>query len=150
MALVLIVDDVRDGRGLMVRVLRQVGGYETVTADGGRTALVLLDVAMPGMDGFEVLRRLKARHNGATPPVVMLTAYGDEANRGRAAPLGAAGYFVKGRLDLNRLLAAVDTLAGDARDEGNKSRSGRSRSDTTNLISHSIQHRREVGRLPVL
>ena len=120
MALVLVVDDVQDGRELLARVLRQLGGHETITADGGQRALelidqqhpalVVLDIAMPGMDGFEVLETLQSREDQASPPVVMLTAFHDQANRDRAADLGAADYFVKGSLDLSQLLAKVAAL----------------------------------------
>ncbi|MEX0652808.1 MAG: response regulator [Phycisphaeraceae bacterium] len=112
----LIVDDVKDVRDLLVRIVK-LGGYSTLTATNGREALaavtahdpdlVLLDISMPDMDGFEVLQALNAIGDGP-PPVYMMTAMTDEAMRDRALGLGAEGYFVKGDFDIDVLL---DTLA---------------------------------------
>jgi CheY-like chemotaxis protein len=55
--------------------------------------LILSDINMPGMSGLEMLPKVKAaRPNG---PVIMITAYGDEATRRKAAELGAAGLLTK-------------------------------------------------------
>jgi DNA-binding response OmpR family regulator len=62
-----------------------------------RPALVLLDLRLPGIDGFEVLRRIRA-DGGATPPVVVVSNYGDPDMVRRAGELGAADYLVKSRV----------------------------------------------------
>ena len=67
---------------------------------------VLLDVMMPGMDGLEVLRRLRASH---TLPVIMLTARGDEADRVVGLELGADDYIAK-PFSPNELVARVRAL----------------------------------------
>jgi DNA-binding response OmpR family regulator len=59
----------------------------------GRPDLLLLDVGLPGMDGFELLRRLRAR--GLDLPVILLTARGDEIDRVVGLELGADDYVVK-------------------------------------------------------
>ncbi|MFM1943611.1 MAG: hypothetical protein RI897_2593 [Verrucomicrobiota bacterium] len=85
-------------------LLRQ-GGYElVVVGDGGEALarvgeelpdLILLDVLLPSLDGFEVLRGLKADAALAGIPVVMLTARNREADLKLAAELGAVDYVTK-------------------------------------------------------
>ncbi len=60
-----------------------------------RPDLVLLDIKMPGLDGFEVCRRLKADPVAADTKVIMLTGLGDEFSIQTAREIGADGYFVK-------------------------------------------------------
>lgn len=69
---------------------------------------ILLDVRMPGMDGFEVLRKLRQRDDISPVPVVFVTGEEDEQTRATAAELGAVGVLVK-PVDpdaLNDMLAA--------------------------------------------
>ncbi len=68
------------------------GAAGLAALDGGTFDVVLLDVMMPGIDGMEVLRRLRARHK---IPVIMLTARGDEGDRVRGLELGADDYVAK-------------------------------------------------------
>ena len=84
-----------DGEAALARVAR--GGIEAV----------LLDLRMPGMDGLEVLRRLRARPDA--PPVAVLTAVPTAANTIEAMRLGAVDHLAKpvGRADLFRLLARM-------------------------------------------
>lgn len=99
---ILVVDD----EPTIVEVITQRltrDGFEVCVARDGVQALrtlqdepfaaVLLDVALPGLDGFEVLREIRAR--GHTVPVVMLTARGDEIDRVVGLELGADDYIVK-------------------------------------------------------
>jgi two-component system OmpR family response regulator len=99
---VLIVEDdkvVADG---MNRYLRQAG-YSTEVAEGGRQAdaalteedfdLVVLDLGLPGMDGVEVLRRLRARK--VNVPVLIVTARDAVADRVQGLNLGADDYLIK-------------------------------------------------------
>jgi DNA-binding response OmpR family regulator len=97
----LIDDDVRLFE-LLKSYLEQNGFAVTCAADGpaGLTALstglfdaVLLDVMMPGMDGLEVMKRIRARGNRV--PVLMLTAKGDETDRVVGLELGADDYVAK-------------------------------------------------------
>jgi DNA-binding response OmpR family regulator len=101
---VLIVDDNED----LVQILGarlEAGGYRVLMALNGEEGiakaeaeqpnLVLLDVMMPGMDGFEVLRRLKESERACQIPVVMLTARGETKLIFKAEELGAADYIVK-------------------------------------------------------
>ena len=113
MARILIVDD----EPQMVRGLEdnlRFEGYETVSARDGRAALalaarespdlVLLDVMMPGMSGWDVCRELRAK--GLEMPVIMLTARGQEADRVRGLEIGADDYVSK-PFSLRELLARI-------------------------------------------
>ena len=106
MALVLIVDDHVDTCRIVRRLIQTLGEDAECVHSGAaalaflaarRPALVLMDVAMPGMDGFETLEALR-RHGGpaADVPVVMFSAFDDDASQARARALGAADYWVKG------------------------------------------------------
>jgi CheY-like chemotaxis protein len=100
----LIIDDDRDLLLLVQRTLEFTAGWEVVTAGSGaggielaRTSapnVILVDVMMPEMDGWEVCRRLKADPATAGVPVVLLTARRDLDQR-RLAETGASGVLLK-------------------------------------------------------
>ena len=108
----LVIDDDRDAGELMVRSLTKEG-FRVLTAtegvDGLRLArehhphVITLDVLMPGMDGWSVLRELKADPKLATIPVIMITM-ADDRSTGYA--LGASDYLTK-PIDRERLAASV-------------------------------------------
>jgi two-component system cell cycle response regulator DivK len=95
-ALVLLVDDSSDARAMYGEYLR-FAGFRVVTADNGEEALaaaqaewpavILMDLAMPRMDGWEAIRRLRADPLTAEIPIVALSAYafGEEPERAREA-----------------------------------------------------------------
>ena len=60
-----------------------------------RPDVVLLDIAMPGMDGLETLRRLKDQPEFSSLPVIMVTAQGDRQNMVKAVQLGVRDYVTK-------------------------------------------------------
>ena len=101
MTTVLVVDDVPAMAEQYAYDLRRLGGYETVIAGGGAQALehlgrepvdcVILDLEMPGMDGFEVLRTLARR--GSETPVIVYTGTGNYDRCIEAVRLGAAGFI---------------------------------------------------------
>ena len=106
MASVLVVDDEADIRELL-RINLELDGHQVVTAPDGRRALecileqapdvVVLDVVMPGMDGWEVLRHIKADRTPevATVPVIMLTARHAPLDRLQGTIEGAIRYMTK-------------------------------------------------------
>ncbi len=102
MTTVLVVDDDPTVREVVATYLRRDGlevleaadGPGALEADAASTPdLVVLDLMLPGLDGLEVFRRLRARRGGV--PVVMLTARGDEADRVLGLEVGADDYVAK-------------------------------------------------------
>jgi CheY-like chemotaxis protein len=109
---VLIVEDDEDLRDMMAQMLT-IEGFESATVANGREALdylhaamkphvILLDLMMPVMDGWEFRRRQKADPELAPVPVIVLSAL----DQGRAAPVDAEA-FLKKPLDFDRLLELV-------------------------------------------
>jgi serine phosphatase RsbU (regulator of sigma subunit) len=100
----LVVDDVEANRDLLARRLRQLG-HAVVTVDGGAAALaavenevfdiVLLDIMMPGIDGYEVLARLQADPARRHIPVIMISAVDEMASVVRCIEMGATDYMPK-------------------------------------------------------
>lgn len=122
---VLIVDD-EPNILLSLEFLMQQSGLEVATAADGEQALlqieeatpdlVLLDISLPGMSGFDLLEQL--RRNPATRklPVVMLTAHGREVEKEKGMALGADDYITKPfstRSLLQRVQALLGARAGD-------------------------------------
>ncbi len=103
-ARILVVDDVEENCAVLERRLRRQG-YDVETAVNGRDALdrlardrfdlVLLDVMMPEMDGYEVLERLKASPEWRNIPVIMISALDDLASVVRCIERGAEDYLAK-------------------------------------------------------
>lgn len=101
---ILVVEDDEDILHLLQFNLES-SGYEVVTAMDGAQALVkarrhhpelvLLDLMLPGMDGFEVCKELKKLPETAKTPIIMLTARGEEVDRIVGLELGADDYVVK-------------------------------------------------------
>jgi two-component system OmpR family response regulator len=103
-ARILVVDDEPEIGRILSLILRGAG-FEVAAVAGGRAALehlaasatdlVLLDVIMPELDGFETLRRIRAVPATARVPVLMLTANAGAADRARAESLGADDFIAK-------------------------------------------------------
>lgn len=72
--------------------------------------LVLLELIIPKVQGFEVLRRLKQDPKTASIPVVILSSLGQQSDIKRAMDLGAADYLVKASLSLDQLVKKVGEL----------------------------------------
>ncbi len=115
---VLVVDDVEANLRLLTRIL-EGAAYTVTTASGGHEALekaaaqtfdiVLLDVMMPDIDGFEVCERLRAQEKTRHLPIVMVTALQEVSYRVRALELGADDFLSK-PLEKNEVLARVKSL----------------------------------------
>ena len=105
MAKILVIEDDPDIQQLIHLALEFTGGYEVALASDGpeglgkaaaeRPDLILLDAMMPGMDGFEVCRRLKGDAATSGIPVVFLTAKAQANEIEEGLRLGAAGYLTK-------------------------------------------------------
>ncbi len=102
--LILVVDDERVNREILSRMLVK-NGYDVLTADSGEAALerleeqlpdlVLLDVVMSGLSGFDVLRAIRRGHRDSKLPVVMVTAESERENVANAFREGANDYLTK-------------------------------------------------------
>ena len=113
---IMLVDDSSVDRVTLSRLL-QHKGYEVVTAaDAGKALevlrhdlpdLVVLDVAMPGMDGLQLLELLHENETWRTLPVIMLTGVSDTFAIQRAERLGAKEYMVKATFSVAQLLDTV-------------------------------------------
>jgi len=120
---VLVVDDNRDAASTLNRLLTRIYGQEVRVAHDGRAALdaagefrpevVLLDIGLPDLDGYEVARRLRARTDLPRPYIAALTGWGQEADRQRSRDAGFDRHLVK-PVDpdiLRDLLSAAETVA---------------------------------------
>ncbi|PRY70730.1 response regulator transcription factor [Halomonas ventosae] len=104
MAKVLVVDD-EPNIVLSLEFLMQQAGFQVDTAEDGESALsriaesppdlVLLDISLPGISGFDVLEQLRGDRDHARLPIIMLTAHGREVEREKGLALGADDYITK-------------------------------------------------------
>ena len=101
---VLVVDDSPDTADSTAQLL-SLCGFAARVADGGAAALreiagnppdvVLLDLGMPGMSGWELARRLRDQSAGCRPVLIAVSGYGDAASRQRSADAGIEHHLVK-------------------------------------------------------
>jgi CheY-like chemotaxis protein len=118
---ILVVDDNGDAAALLA-VLLQLEGHEVQTATNGseavekaesfRPEIVLMDLEMPGIDGLEASRRIRARPWGSTILIAVLT--GQHVDRHRAREAGVDLHFAK-PVDTTALLSAVARSLNDSR-----------------------------------
>jgi CheY-like chemotaxis protein len=120
---VLVVDDNRDAADSLAALISLRGADVGVAHDGAaalealaseRPGLVLLDIGMPGMDGYEVARRMRACPEGRDVTLVALTGWGQSEDRRRSESAGFDAHLVKPveLEELDALLAATYTAAG--------------------------------------
>ena len=115
---ILVVDDNRDGAASLGMILRALGATVRVVHSGPdalevfdqqKPSVVLLDIGMPGMDGYEVARRLRAGRRSAKTSLVALTGWGQEEDRRRVRDAGFDHHLVK-PADLNALQALLSEI----------------------------------------
>ena len=118
MSKILLVEDNEMNRDMLSRRL-QKRGYDVVIAVDGeegvakaqaeRPALILMDMSLPGIDGWEATRRLKAAPETRPIPVIALTAHAMTSDREKALAAGCDDFDTK-PIDLTRLLAKLEAL----------------------------------------
>ncbi len=101
---VLVVEDNQDNREMVVKALK-FNGYQVIEAVDGQEAiekakaenpdLILLDIYLPKMDGYEVTKRLKGDYEVRSIPIIALTAHAMKGNREEALAAGCDGYIPK-------------------------------------------------------
>jgi CheY-like chemotaxis protein len=79
---------------------------------GGRYDLIVSDIEMPRMDGFELCRTLKKKEEYKNIPVVMVTSLQKEEDKRRGMEVGAAAYLVKTSFEQTNLLETIERLVG--------------------------------------
>jgi CheY-like chemotaxis protein len=120
MTKILLVEDNEMNRDMLSRRL-QKQGYEVVMAVDGEEgvakaqseapALILMDMSLPGIDGWEATRRLKAAPQTQKIPVIALTAHAMTDDRAKALAAGCDDFDTK-PVELSRLLSKMQTLLG--------------------------------------
>src|SRR4029077_19884274 len=115
---ILLIEDNELNRDMLSRRL-QKRGYEVVMAADGETGvamaqaeapgLILMDVSLPGIDGWEATRRLRAAPETRHIPIVALTAYTTSGDRDKALAAGCDDFDTK-PIDLPRLLGEIEPL----------------------------------------
>ena len=115
-AKILVVEDNQDNREMVVKVLK-FNGYEVIEAVDGEEgiekakteapALILLDIYLPKMDGYEVAKRLKGDTGLKDIPVIALTAHAMKGNREQALAAGCDGYISK-PIDIRELPKQIE------------------------------------------
>ena len=121
-AKIVLVEDNEMNRDMLSRRLQR-RGYEVLTAVDGESglaltqsnapALVLMDMSLPGIDGWEATRRLKADPATRAIPVIALTAHSMAGDREQALAAGCDDFDIK-PIDLDRLLGKIQALLGGA------------------------------------
>ena len=143
---ILVVDDTPDNC-LLIQAILQDEGYEVELSESGKDALakidrsppdlVLLDVMMPGMDGFEVTRRI--RQNTALPftPILLTTAY-DQPSVAQGLDLGADD-FIRKPVHFDELLARVRALLRLNHSVDERDQIARQREDFVSRLTHDLR-----------
>jgi two-component system cell cycle response regulator DivK len=108
---ILVVDDNQDGRELVVKILKN-RGYQMIEAVDGEEALekaiaenpdlILMDISIPKLDGYEVTRRLKSQVKFKDTPIIALTAHAMKGDKEKAMEAGCEGYISK-PIDIHEL-----------------------------------------------
>jgi len=117
-AKLLLVEDNEMNRDMLSRRLQR-RGYDVLTAVDGESgltltkseapALILMDMSLPGIDGWEVTRQLKADPVTRTIPIIALTAHAMAGDRERALAAGCDDFDIK-PIELDRLLGKIEAL----------------------------------------
>jgi two-component system CheB/CheR fusion protein len=122
----LVVDDEADARELLYCALQEAGADVVLAADGTEalallsaqpTNVVLTDVQMPGMDGFELLSAIRERLRSSSPPAIAITARAGVDDVTRASQAGFAAHLSK-PVDLNLLVSTIRRIAAEQSTDG--------------------------------
>jgi two-component system sensor histidine kinase/response regulator len=145
-ARILVVDDAPDNLFLIESILDEEG-YESILVEDGASALaeietsppdlLLLDVMMPGMDGFEVTRRIRQQPTLPYIPILLITAY-DEASVVQGLDSGADD-FIRKPVEVEELLARVRSLLRLKHSVDERDAIARQREDFVSRLAHDLR-----------
>ena len=117
MAKILYVEDHPAQRDIMAQML-ELGGFEVDVASDGVEGvekattwlpnIILMDLRMPRMDGFEAIEKIRADERTANTPIIAISAWASGKHKKRALDAGANEHFTK-PVDLNRLMTTINT-----------------------------------------
>ena len=143
---ILVVDDTPDNC-LLIQAILQDEGYQVELADSGKAALriieqsppdlVLLDVMMPGMDGYEVTRRIRANASLPFMPILLTTAY-DQPSVAQGLDTGADD-FIRKPVHFDELLARVRALLRLKHSVDERDEIARQREDFVSRLTHDLR-----------
>lgn len=118
---ILVVEDDKFLRELMAQKLRNEN-YEVIEAVDGEEGvkkaktdnpeLILLDLILPGIDGFDVLSKIKAEESSASVPVIILSNLGQKEDIERGLQLGAIDYLIKAHFTPGEIIEKVRFVLG--------------------------------------
>lgn len=113
---ILVAEDEPDMRAILVGMIESAG-YEVIEAENGKIALelaikempdiILLDIMMPKMGGFEVLEKMKYNPSTNNIPVIILSNLGQEKEITKGKALGAVDYLIKADIHLTEILEKI-------------------------------------------
>ncbi|MDJ0798176.1 MAG: HAMP domain-containing sensor histidine kinase [Calothrix sp. MO_167.B12] len=143
---ILVVDDSPDNVFLIKTILEEEG-YDVTTAENGPTALarvaesnfdlILLDVMMPGMDGYEVTKRIRENEDILFVPILLITAH-DSPNVAHGLDLGADD-FIRKPVTVDELLARVRSLVRLKHSIDERDEIDRQRQDFVSRLTHDLR-----------
>lgn len=143
---ILVVDDSPDNVFLIQTILEEEG-YEIATAEDGASALaqieesppdlVLLDVMMPGMDGFEVTKRIRQNKKLSFIPILLITAH-DKPSVAQGLDMGADD-FIRKPVEVDELLARVRSLLRLKHSVDERDQIARQREDYVSRLTHDLR-----------
>ncbi len=115
---ILIIDD-EEGLLALLRQALEERGYEVATAanavdagieiSGSLPSLILMDIKMPGIDGFQACEAIKNNTNTKDVPIIIISALSDESDIRRAKKMGLEDYFVK-PIDIEKLMERIKVV----------------------------------------
>ena len=122
MSKILIVDDNLDNQEILSRRLQAFGNFQIALASNGKQALeiaaaikpdlILMDLRMPIMDGYEATRALKQTEWGKNIPVIAITAYASREHMHKALTAGCCDFIAKPILDYAQMSRKIRTVLG--------------------------------------
>ncbi len=117
----LIIED-DENNTVLISALLQKSGYQTMHSWNGEEGLrraaeekpdfIILDIQLPGIDGYEVLRRLRVSQENSTTQVIAMTSYAMSGDRERLLKAGCNGYIEK-PIDPARVIAQIHEVTGE-------------------------------------